>query len=54
MSPRCSRAELSRFLFTRGLWLVVLEVTLMKFVWTFDVRYDGAVFLEVIWRSACR
>jgi uncharacterized membrane protein len=49
LSQRCSRAELSRFLFTRGLWLVVLEVTLMSFVWTFNVRYDHGLFLQVIW-----
>jgi uncharacterized membrane protein len=49
LSRRCSRGELTRFLFTRGLWLVVLELTLMKFVWTFDVRYDDGVYLEVIW-----
>ena len=49
MSQRCSRAELSRFLFTRGLWLVVLEVTLMSLVWTFNVRYDHGLFLQVIW-----
>ncbi|HKR37400.1 MAG TPA: heparan-alpha-glucosaminide N-acetyltransferase domain-containing protein [Steroidobacteraceae bacterium] len=49
MSRRCSRAELSRFLFTRGLWLVVLEVTLMSLVWTFNVRYDHGLFLQVIW-----
>jgi len=46
---RCSRAELSRFLLTRGLWLVVLEVTLMSLVWTFNVRYDHGLFLQVIW-----
>src|SRR4030095_3201309 len=45
----CTRAELSRFLWTRGLWLVVLEVTLMSLVWTFNVRYDHGVFLQVIW-----
>jgi uncharacterized membrane protein len=45
----CSRAELSRFLLTRGLWLVVLEVTLMSLVWTFNVRYDHGLFLQVIW-----
>src|SRR5262245_59946398 len=45
----CSRAELSRFLFTRGLWLVVLEVTLMSLVWTFNLRYDHGLFLQVIW-----
>ena len=49
MSQRCSRAELSRFLFTRGLWLVVLEVTLMSLVWTFNFRYDHGLFLQVIW-----
>ena len=49
MSQRCSRAELSRFLFTRGLWLVVLEVTLMSLVWTFNLRYDHGLFLQVIW-----
>jgi uncharacterized membrane protein len=46
---RCSRAELSRFLLTRGLWLVVLEVTLMSLVWTFNVRYEHGLFLQVIW-----
>jgi uncharacterized membrane protein len=49
LSQRCSRAELSRFLFTRGLWLAVLEVTLMSLVWTFNVRYDHGLFLQVIW-----
>ena len=49
MSQRCSRAELSRFLFTRGLWLVVLEVTLISLVWTFNLRYDHGLFLQVIW-----
>jgi uncharacterized membrane protein len=45
----CTRAQLSWFLFTRGLWLAVLEVTLMSFVWTFNVRYDQGLFLQVIW-----
>jgi uncharacterized membrane protein len=49
MSQRCSRADLSRFLFTRGLWLVVLEATLVSLVWTFNVRYDHGLFLQVIW-----
>jgi uncharacterized membrane protein len=49
MSQRCSRAELSRFLFARGLWLVVLEVTLMSLVWTFNFRYEQGLFLQVIW-----
>jgi uncharacterized membrane protein len=49
MSQRCTRAELSRFLFTRGLWLAVLEVTLVSLVWTFNVRYDHGLFLQVIW-----
>jgi uncharacterized membrane protein len=49
LSKRCSRAELSRFLFTRGVWLVVLEITLVSLAWTFNVRYDHGLFLQVIW-----
>jgi uncharacterized membrane protein len=44
-----SKAELSRFLLTRGIWLVVLEVTLVRLgiTYSFDVRMFG--FLQVIW-----
>jgi uncharacterized membrane protein len=43
-----SRRELSWFLFTRGLWLVVLELTVVHFGWTFQLHY-GFLFLQVIW-----
>jgi uncharacterized membrane protein len=49
LSRRRTRAELSRFLVTRGLWLIALEVTLMSLVWTFNLRYDHGLFLQVIW-----
>src|SRR5215212_106868 len=44
-----SKAELSRFLVTRGLWLIVLEVTLVRLgiSFSFDIRFLG--FLQVIW-----
>ena len=44
-----SKAELSRFLVTRGLWLIFLELTLVKFGVFFnpDIRFLG--FLQVIW-----
>jgi uncharacterized membrane protein len=40
--------DLSWFLLTRGLWLVVLEVTLVHLAWTFDPLYHFSVF-QVIW-----
>jgi uncharacterized membrane protein len=40
--------EVSWFLFTRGLWLVLLEVTIVRFAWTFSL-FPDVVVLQVIW-----
>jgi uncharacterized membrane protein len=44
-----SRAEVSRFLLTRGLWLVVLELTAVRWAWTFNFSYTELLFVQVIW-----
>ena len=44
-----SKRELSRFLFTRGLWLIFLEVVLFRcFVLQFNFDYH-ITFLDVLW-----
>jgi uncharacterized membrane protein len=40
--------ELSRFLLTRGIWLVVLEATVVGMGWSFDPHF-GWPALQVIW-----
>lgn len=44
-----SKSELSRFLITRGLWLILLELTLVRFgvTYNFDIKFLG--MLQVIW-----
>jgi uncharacterized membrane protein len=55
MTARKSPAELGRFLFTRGLWLIVVELVIVSTAWTFAPGGIAAVGgrimipLQVIW-----
>jgi uncharacterized membrane protein len=44
-----SRSELSKFLLTRGLWLIFLEFTVVRFSIFFNVDYSFLGLAEVIW-----
>ena len=43
-----SKSQTAWFLLTRGIWLVVVEVAIVNFGWTFDVTYS-LLILQVIW-----
>ena len=48
MSRRKTSGELSRFLITRGLWLIFIDLTVVSFAWYFD-PYFKTFDLFVIW-----
>jgi uncharacterized membrane protein len=47
-SLRKSKKELSFFLIKRGLWLILIEITLVNFAFSFDIHFS-IIGLQTIW-----
>ncbi|WP_445956784.1 DUF1624 domain-containing protein [Yeosuana sp.] len=43
-----TKNELFKFLFTRGIWLIFLEIAVNNLIWKFDISYSRLI-LQVIW-----
>jgi uncharacterized membrane protein len=44
-----SKRQLAWYLVTRGAWFILLEMTLVRFAWTFNVDYATFTLAGVIW-----
>jgi len=44
-----SHRDLARFLLTRGVWLIVLELTVLRVAWTFNFDFANYEMAGVIW-----
>jgi uncharacterized membrane protein len=42
-------SDLSRFLLVRGIWLVLLELTVLRVCWTFNFDFSNYMLAGVIW-----
>src|SRR5687767_7121821 len=51
VGSRKSKKELSTFLLTRGIWLIILEFTVINFSWFFNIQFSF-IALTVIWALA--
>ena len=47
-TKRSTLSQVSRFLVLRGLWLIVLELTVLAFAWTYNFNFLHSVYLQVI------
>lgn len=45
---KCTKKELSKFLITRGIWLIIVEICITNTLWWFDPGFDF-INLQVIW-----
>jgi uncharacterized membrane protein len=45
---RKTKSELFKFLFSRGIWLIFLEIVVNNFIWTFNFSFSIQIF-QVIW-----